>query len=159
MRRRPQQLAEGAGSGFADGLDQLLLGVHDVGAVAGDRLVEWLAAEHQEDDEALRRSDGDLLSLVGEKNKAVFRRLPVVDDGAVVLGQPAFVGDGHGFKAFVWVGAYAAKMVGRGREIVTDHARGFGLGVGILFDYQNVIADVLRKKGFGNRIIVIYLWQ
>lgn len=40
-----------------------------------------------------------------------------------------------------------------------DHARGFGLGVGILFDYQNVIADVLRKKGFGNRIIVIYLWQ
>lgn len=75
MRRRTQQLAEGAGFGFADGLDQLLLGVHDVGAVAGDRLVEWLAAEHQEDDEAVRRSDGDLLSLVGEKNKAVFRRL------------------------------------------------------------------------------------
>ena len=70
---RSTVLDEVAGLQFAHGLAELGLGVHDDGAVPGDRFFERLAGDEQEADAFGAGLDGDFVAAIEQDERVVLR--------------------------------------------------------------------------------------
>jgi hypothetical protein len=65
---------------FVDGFDDFGLGVHDIGAIAGDWFVDGFAAQ-QEQDGVCRCGDVYFIAFISEEDEAVFGGRLAVDGG------------------------------------------------------------------------------